>query len=941
MTVSIPERWAEIERVLDAALEVAPHERVPLLGSMCTNDPALRAEVEGLLAACAAAGTFLEEPATVAAGPMLASVAGGEALEPGDRLGPYEIMRELGRGGMAVVYLAQDHKHHRRVALKVLLPEVALALGHQRFLREIQIAANLAHPHILPLHDSGEAGGLLYYVMPYVEGESLRARVARGGSLPLDDALGIARQVLAALGYAHDHGVLHRDIKPENILLEADQAIVADFGIARAVSEAGVETLTQPGLIMGTPAYMSPEQTSGDTQLDARSDLYSLGCVLYEMLAGEPPFTGRSAQAIMAHHAIDPVPPLRTVRPTVPQAVERTIERLLAKVPADRFAGAQQVATALTQAAVDGPAPARARSDHPRMRRQVLLGTTAVLVAISAAVVVRGGEHAAESPADGARMLAVLPFKNLGAPADQYFADGLTEEITSRLALVGDLGVISQSSADRYRGTDKSLKQVGKELGVGYVLEGSIRWNRQADGSSRIRVTPQLIRVADDRHVWATRYDTDLRDIFEIQANIAEQVATALGLVIAAPDSGAAAGKPTTNLSAYDAYLRGNADFPADFYGSQGQILVRLQRAAENYREAVKFDSSFALAYAKLGTTAVNLYQRSLDSSAATEAKAAIDRALRLDPDLGDAHYALGMYNLIIDSDTTAAMRELETAVRRSPNDADLLMDLANVEWNLRGSQSQAITRAERAVHLDPRNQRRMVVLAFLYQEAQRFDDAERTYDRAIALRPENPGPYTQKAVNYLIGYGDIARARQVLRQAARHVDTMDLISAAATTLMPQHYLGILDEGYQRAALGLPMSAFAGDTVLYGLTKGVISRALGDSVRYRAHFEMALPVAKARHDDFLQCFLLGGLGHRKEAYAAFARARAAFGPRSILDEYEARLAMLAGDYERAIEILERRNWGQQLTVPWLRADPFWAPLRKDPRFQRLVRDDTM
>src|SRR5688572_16707921 len=343
MTVSPPERWAEIERMLDAALEAAPHDRAQLLGSMCTGDPELRAEVERLLAACAAAGTFLEEPATVVAAPVVASVAEGEALEPRDLLGPYEIVRELGRGGMAVVYLAQDHKHHRRVALKVLLPEVALALGHQRFLREIQIAANLAHPHILPLHDSGEAGGLLYYVMPYVEGESLRARLARDGPLTLDDALGIAHQVLAALGYAHTHGVLHRDIKPENILLHGDQAVVADFGIARAVSEAGEDTLTQPGLIMGTPAYMSPEQTNGDA-LDARGDLYSLGCVLYEMLAGEPPFTGRSAQAIMAHHAIDPVPPLRTVRPTVPQAIERTIERLLAKVPADRFADAQQVA---------------------------------------------------------------------------------------------------------------------------------------------------------------------------------------------------------------------------------------------------------------------------------------------------------------------------------------------------------------------------------------------------------------------------------------------------------------------------------------------------------------------------------------------------------------------------------------------------------------------
>jgi serine/threonine-protein kinase len=450
-----------------------------------------------------------------------------------------------------------------------------------------------------------------------------------------------------------------------------------------------------------------------------------------------------------------------------------------------------------------------------------------------------------------------------------------------------------------------------------------------------------LVRVADDRHVWATRYDADLRDLFELQADIANQVATALGLVIAAPDSGGPAGKPTTNLSAYDAYLRGNAEFPHDFYGNQGQNMSRLQRAAENYREAVKFDSTFALAWAKLGSTAVNIYQRgTYDSSVAAEAKAAIDRALRLDPDLGEARYALGIYRLLVTGDTTEGMRELETAIRRSPNDADLLMDLANTEWNLRGRQSQAITRAERAVQLDPRNQRRMVVLAFLYQESQQFAEAERTYDRAIALRPENPGPYTQKAVNYLIGYGDVARARQVLRQAARQVDSMELISAAATTLMPQHFLGMLDEGYQRAVLTLPVSAFAGDTLLYGLVKGTIYRALGDSLRFRASWDTALVVARARQDDFLMSFLLGGLGHREEGYAAFERARAAMGPRFVLDEFEARLAIIAGDAERAIEILERKNWGRHLTVPWLRVDPFWDPIRNDPRFQRLVRPDT-
>jgi TolB-like protein/Flp pilus assembly protein TadD/tRNA A-37 threonylcarbamoyl transferase component Bud32 len=946
MTQPTQQRWAEIERVLDIALELGPGERAGVLAPLRTTDPELGAEVERLLAACEAAGSFLEEPAPVAAGPMVASVEAGETLQPGDRLGSYEIVRELGRGGMAVVYLARDHKHHRAVALKVLLPELAATLGADRFLREIRIAAGLTHPHILPLHDSGEAAGLLYYVMPYVEGQSLRARLEREGPLPLDEALQIARQVLAALGYAHAHGILHRDIKPENILLDSDHAVVADFGIARAVSAAGEATLTETGLAVGTPVYMSPEQARAEPQLDGRSDLYSLGCVLYEMLAGSPPFMGATPRAVIARHALDPLPSLRTVRPGVPEAVERTVARALAKVPADRFADAQQLASALTAALTEAsPVPALARPGGARrQRRPMLLAAAALLLAIGGVVLARGGGRQASGTADGSRMLAILPFKNLGAPADQYFAEGLTEEITSRLAMIGDLGVISRASTDRYRGTDKSLKQVGQELGVGYVLEGSVRWDRRPDGTSRIRVTPQLIRVADDRHLWATRYDADLRDIFEIQASVAEQVATALGLVVAAPAPGGAAERPTTNLSAYDAYLRGNAAFPGDFYGNQGQILTRLQRAIENYREAVRFDSTFAVAYARLGSTAVTLYRDVADSSTAAEAKAAIDRALRLAPGLGEAHYARGLYHLFVEPDTADAFRDLEEAVRLRPNDADFLMELANTEWNLRGPGSQAITKAERAVQLDPRNQRRAVVLAFLYQEANRFDEAERAYDRAIALRPENPGPYTQKAVNYLIGYGDIARARRVLRQATPHVpDTMDLISAAATTLMPQHFLGMLDESWQRAALTLPVSAFADDTVTYGIVKGAISRALGDSVRFRAYFDTALTVAQARYRKnpdpaalFMMSFPLGARGQWKEAYDAFARGRAAIGPNLVLEEHEARLAVIAGDYERAIRILERKNWGRHLTVPWLRADPFWDPLRKDPRFQRLI-----
>ena len=260
----------------------------------------------------------------------------------------YSIARELGSGGTALVFLARDLKHERPIAIKVLRPDIAMALGADRFLREIQLTARLAHPHILPLLDSGEAAGFLYYVMPYVPGESLRDRLERERQLPMDEALQIAREVADALSYAHSNDIVHRDIKPENILLGSGHALVTDFGIARAITVAGGEQLTESGVAVGTPWYMSPEQSRGERMLDGRSDVYSLGCVLYEMLAGEPPYTGRTAQAVVARRLAEPVPSLRTLRETVPARVERAITKALAKAPADRFATARQFAEALT-----------------------------------------------------------------------------------------------------------------------------------------------------------------------------------------------------------------------------------------------------------------------------------------------------------------------------------------------------------------------------------------------------------------------------------------------------------------------------------------------------------------------------------------------------------------------------------------------------------------
>ena len=359
--------WEDVERALDQALTLGPDDRRAFLTQTRSGDPALAVEVERLLRAVEDSNGFLAESSIDFAAALMARVAKQCVLLPGERFQDYEVVRELGHGGMATVYLAQDLRHGRQVALKVLRPELSASFGADRFAREIAFAARLNHPHILPLHDSGTLDlgmgePVLFYAMPYVEGRSLRDRLREEPQLPIPEALRIASQVADALEYAHRHDVIHRDIKPENILLTDDHAIVADLGIARALDRAATDGVTQTGLVLGTPAYMSPEQAATG-QLDGRSDVYSLGCVLYEMLAGHPPFAGTTVQTVLARHAVDPVPSLRTVRKTVPAGVEQAIERALAKVPADRFATARDFAEAL--AAPEPHSRAQAGRAHP------------------------------------------------------------------------------------------------------------------------------------------------------------------------------------------------------------------------------------------------------------------------------------------------------------------------------------------------------------------------------------------------------------------------------------------------------------------------------------------------------------------------------------------------------------------------------------------------
>ncbi len=602
----------------------------------------------------------------------------------------YAIERELGRGGMATVYLAEDLKHHRHVAIKVLDPELARALGSDRFLREVEVTANLNHPHILPLHDSGEAGGFLFYVMPYVEGETLRDRMSREGQLPLEDALEVTREVAAALSYAHSHDVIHRDIKPENILLSAGEAVVADFGIARAITEAGGDHLTDTGISIGTPAYMSPEQASGEQQLDGRSDIYSLGCVLYEMLAGEPPYTGPTAQAVLAKKLSEVTPRVSVVREMMPESLDRAVVKALAKAPADRFTTAAQLAEALSVKQMSRPAPTHGG-------RKAIMSALASIGVVAVVVVVALIAWPRDLPPEGPPRLVVLPFENLGAQEDEYFADGMTEAIRARIANMAGLQVISRTSAVQYKSTTKTPEQIGDELSVGYILDGTVQRERPGDPTSRVRIIPQLIDVSDDASVWARTFDENMTELFQVQSDIAEQVANALEVTVLGVEREAMLARPTDNQEAYDAYLRGLAH--------SRHLTLESQDSAMAYLElAVELDPDFALAHAALS----RVYEEQSATFEGSEewtrrAFAAAERALELDSGLAEGYAARGdvLWSALFGFDHEGSARDLKRALALNPNLSDAHDDLAGIYSHV-GLLERALEETLLAQALDP-----------------------------------------------------------------------------------------------------------------------------------------------------------------------------------------------------------------------------------------------
>jgi serine/threonine protein kinase/tetratricopeptide (TPR) repeat protein len=842
----------------------------------------------------------------------------GSVKGPGGQIGPFRIERELGRGAVGVVYLAHDTKLNRPVAIKSLPAEVMEnSKAPSRFSREARLLASLNHPNIATIYDEfQETEDVAYLILEYVPGQTLGERIAKR-PLKLEEALSIALQIAEAVAAAHEHDVIHRDLKPGNIKITPEGKVkVLDFGLAKAVGGEAADqksTVTEPGRVIGTPAYMSPEQARGKPA-DKRSDIWSFGCVLYEMLAGRLPFRGETISDTLAN-ILQTEPNLEMLPRGTPDNIVVLLRRCLEKDLHRRLQHIGDASIEIDETLRSTAAPITTASSisvksqiarKAKLRKMAMIIGAVIIVVLSAIALWFISKQQAQRPSRE-KVLVVLPFENLGSAEDEYFAAGITDAITARLAVIRGLGVISRQSAMQYKKREKNTRQIAKELGVDYILEGTVQRERPSDPTSRVRIIPQLIRASDDTHVWAQTYDNDMSEVFAVQSDLAEQVAQALDITLLEPERKALASRPTQNMGAYDYYLRG------DEYLYRGNLENDFKIAIQMYEKAVELDPMFAQAYAGLSEAHVTMYWFYYDRSEErlATAKQAADKAFQLNPNLPEAHLALGWYYYHGHLDYDRALEEFAIARK--------------IAVEVGGT---------------------LVVL-------RKYPEAERYYDRGISLAPDWPAGYNSKAWLYLCWEGSIEKARAVLEEALQNTKLAEDAYIVNSLVM----LDVFDGNYQEALDRLSLKSedinnqfrFIPTALRYAriygyMKKKELEQAYYDSARSileskiqermeDERFHSSLGIAYAglgRKEDAIREGKLGVklLPVTKEAYRGLYRV-----------EDLAKIYVMVGEFDAAIDQLEfLLSHPGPTSIPLLRLDPAWGPLRDQPRFKRLLEE---
>jgi TolB-like protein/Flp pilus assembly protein TadD len=868
----------------------------------------------------------------------------------GRTVGHFRITEVIGHGGMGVVYKAYDSRLDRVVAIKTVSPHLLEDRATQeRFRREAKMLAALSHPHIGVIYDILEQpDGCTYLILEYVPGQTLAERI-RDGPLPIRESLSIGLQIAESLAAAYEKGIVHRDLKPGNIKITPDgNTKVLDFGIARTLArapavgaglaqeEAPTETATQPGRLIGTPAYMSPEQARG-RPTDHRTDIWSFGCVLYEMLTGKVAFEGETISDTIAR-VIERDPDWDSLPSEAPGNIRVLLRRCFEKDAHDRL---QHIGDAVIEiretlnvpaAAPLGTTPSVPLTSHiavkARARKTAMVIAAAVILALSAIAVWFVLEQRS-GPAPKEIRLVVLPFENLGPAEDEYFAAGITDAITARLAVIRGLAVISRQSAMQYKKRQKTAQQIADDLAVDYILEGTVQRERPSDPNSRVRIIPQLIRASSDAHVWAEPY-----------------VAQALNIALIEREQQALRSRPTENTEAYDSFLRGNEYWHRSYLESDVRIAIGM------YEKAIELDPTFALAYAQLSRCHVYMYMRRYDDTLERleMAKKAVDRALQLEPDLPEAHRALGDYYYRGHLDYDHALAEFAIAQKDLPNDSDLLSSIGFVQRR-QGRWKEALANLRRASELDPLSSKIALDLGDTLTLMRNYPQALRYYDKAISLAPDLPEAYNAKAWRYVCWEGSTEKARAVLDEALKHIRSPEG-SSVVNSLID---LDVYEGHYQKALDQLSWKSEDIDNpdrfVPRAMQYADIYRDMNDGDSAKKYYDEARNILEAKiqqqPEDARFHSALGiayaGLGRKDDAIREGnigvnllpITKEAIRGPVRVCDL--ALIYVMVGEPDPAMDRIEfLLSIPGELSPPLLRLDPDWAPLRDHPRFKKLV-----